>query len=119
MKHLLANEMTLRLVIREAFSGDEEKSRVVVDQVVGGIFKRMVAIFQAGQNAGIIRAALDPGLCATLLMGANLFFFQAQGMLQLIPEAGFAKNSARFNRQMADVMLNGMMCREYARETGK
>jgi hypothetical protein len=52
-------------------------------------------------------------------MGANLFFFQAQGMLQLIPEAGFAKNSARFNRQMADVMLNGMMCREYARETGK
>ena len=119
MEHLFANEMTLRLVLREAFSGDEEKSRVVVDQVVGGIFKRMVAIFQAGQNAGIIRADLDPGLCATLLMGANLFFFQAQGMLRLIPEAGFAKDSTGFNRQMVDVMLNGMLCEDYAREMGK
>ena len=119
MEHLFANEMTLRLVLREAFSGDEEKSRLVVDQVVGGIFKRMVAIFQAGQNAGIIRADLDPGLCATLLMGANLFFFQAQGMLRLIPEAGFAKDSTGFNRQMVDVMLNGMLCEDYAREMGK
>ncbi len=117
LEHLFANETTLRLVLREAFSGDEEKSRMVVDQVVGGIFNRMVAIFQAGQKAGILRADLDPGLCATLLMGANLFFFQAQGMLRQIPEAGFAKDSTGFNRQMADVMLNGMMCREYTRET--
>jgi TetR/AcrR family transcriptional regulator len=119
LEHLFANEMTLRLVLREAFSGDEEKSRLVVDQVVGGIFNRMVAIFQAGQNAGIIRADLDPGLCATLLMGANLFFLQAQGMLRLIPEAGFAKDSTGFNRQMVDVMLNGMLCEDYAREMGK
>jgi len=117
LEHLFANETTLRLVLREAFSGDEEKSRLVVDQVVGGIFSRMVAIFQAGQEAGVLRADLDPGLCATLLMGANLFFFQAQGMLRQIPEAGFARDSTGFNRQMADVMLNGMMCREYARET--
>jgi TetR/AcrR family transcriptional regulator len=119
LEHLFSNEMTLRLVLREAFSGDEDKSRLVVDQVVGGIFSRMVAIFQAGQEAGILRADLDPGLCATLLMGANLFFFQAQSMLRLIPEAGFAKDSTGFNKQMADVMLNGMLCHEYAREAGK
>jgi len=119
LKHLFANETTLRLVLREAFLGDEEKSRLVVDQVVGGIFNRMVAIFQAGQQAGILRADLDPGLCTTLLMGANLFFFQAQGMLQQIPEAGFAKDSTGFNRQMVDVMLSGMLCQEYAREMGK
>jgi TetR/AcrR family transcriptional regulator len=117
--HLFANETALRLVLREAFSGDEEKSRVVVEQVVGGIFNRMVAIFQAGQTAGLLRPDLDPGLCATLLMGANLFFFQAQGVLKQIPEAGFAKDSAAYNRQMADVMLNGMMCPEYAMEEGK
>ena len=119
LEHLFANETTLRLVLREAFSGDEEKSRMVVDQVVGGIFNRMVTIFQAGQQAGIVRADLDPGLCATLLMGANLFFFQAQGMLQLIPEAGFAKDSTGFNRQMVEIMLNGMLNQEYAMETEK
>ena len=63
---------------------------MVVDQVVRGIFSRMVAIFQAGQAAGILRADLDPGLCATLLMGANLFFFQAQGMLRLTPETSIS-----------------------------
>jgi TetR/AcrR family transcriptional regulator len=117
--HLFANETALRLVIREAFSGDEEKSRVVVEQVVGGIFNRMVSIFRAGQQAGLLRPDLDPGLCATLLMGANLFFFQAQGVLKQIPEAGFAKDSAAYNRQMADVMLNGMLCPEYALEAEK
>ena len=111
-EHLFANETTLRLVLREAFSGDEQKSRMVVEQVVGGIFNRMVAIFQAGQKAGILRQDLDPGLCATLLMGANVFFFQAQGVLQQIPEAGFAQDPSAYNRQMADVMLSGMLCHE-------
>jgi TetR/AcrR family transcriptional regulator len=113
--HLFANETTLRLVLREAFSGDEQKSRMVVEQVVGGIFNRMVAIFQAGQKAGILRHDLDPGLCATLLMGANVFFFQAQGVLQQIPEAGFAHDSSAYNRQMADVMLSGMLSPEHAK----
>jgi TetR/AcrR family transcriptional regulator len=91
------------------------KSRMVVEQVVGGIFNRMVAIFQAGQKAGILRHDLDPGLCATLLMGANVFFFQAQGVLQQIPEAGFAHDSSAYNRQMADVMLSGMLSPEHAK----
>jgi TetR/AcrR family transcriptional regulator len=107
--HLFANEMALRLVLREAFSGDEQKSRMVVEQVVGGIFNRMVAIFQAGQKAGILRQDLDPGLCATLLMGGNIFFFQASGVLQQIPDAGLARDAAEYNRQMADVMLSGML----------
>jgi TetR/AcrR family transcriptional regulator len=119
LEHLFANDTTLRLVLREAFSGDEEKSRVVAEQVVGGIFNRMVAIFQTGQKAGVLRADLDPGLCATLLMGANVFFFQARGVLRQIPEAGFAKDAAGYNRQMADILLNGMLCPAYASEVGR
>jgi len=119
LEHLFDNATTLRLVLREAFSGDEEKSRMVVEQVVGGIFNRMVAIFRAGQEAGQLRADLDPGLCATLLMGGNLFFFQAQGVLRQIPEARFAANPAEFNRQMADVMLTGMLCQDNAGRAAK
>ena len=112
LEHLFANETTLRLMIREAFSGDEKKSRLVAEQVIGGIFNRIVSIFQAGQKSGLLRADLDPGLCATLLMGSNLFFFQAGGVLRQIPEAGFARDSSSYNRQMTDVMLNGMMCHD-------
>jgi TetR/AcrR family transcriptional regulator len=115
LEHLFANEMRLRLVLREAFSGDEDKSRMVAEQVVGGTFNRVVAIFQAGQKAGVLRSDLDAGLCATLLMGANVFYFQAQGVLRQCPEAGFATDSKGFNRQMADVMLRGMLCAEYER----
>jgi TetR/AcrR family transcriptional regulator len=80
----------------------------MVDQVVQGIFKQMVSIFRAGQETGELRSGLDPALCATLLMGADLFFFQAQGVLKFIPEAGFTQRPSQFTREMVDILLNGM-----------
>lgn len=109
LEHLFENAERVRLVLREAFSGDEEKTRAVVEQMVGGIVHRMIAIFAAGQQAGLLRPELDPGLCAHLLMGADLFYFQAHGLLQQIPEAGFARDPGRYSKQMVDVLLNGML----------
>ncbi len=109
LEHLFENQARVRLVLREAFSGDEEKSRAVVEQMVGGLVNRMIAIFEAGQRAGLLRADLDPGLCAHLLMGADLFYFQAHGLLEQIPEAGFARQPDRYSRQMIDVLLHGML----------
>ncbi len=109
LQHLTDNETTSRLMLREAFSGDEERSRMLVERVVGGTFERMISIFRAGQEAGELRSDLDPALCATLLMGADVFFFQARGALKHIPQAGFARRPGRFSEQMIDVMLNGML----------
>jgi TetR/AcrR family transcriptional regulator len=111
LKHLIDNDMRVRLVMREAFSGDEETSRTLVEQVIGGIVKRIISIFEAGQKAGLLRSDLDPGLCATLLMGCDLFYFQAHGLLRQIPEAGFARNPEAYSKGMADVLLNGMVAR--------
>lgn len=111
LKHLFDNDMRVRLVMREAFSGDEEMTRILVEQVIGGIVKRIISIFEAGQKAGLLRADLDPGLCATLLMGCDLFYFQAHGLLRQIPEAGFAVNAETYSQGMADVLLNGMVAR--------
>jgi len=109
LEHLFDNATTLRLVLREAFSGDEDKSRVLVEQVVGGIFRRMIGIFRAGQEAGFVRAELDPGLCAMLLMGGDLFYFQSRGLLKQLPEAAFAWNHVQYSKEMMDVILNGML----------
>jgi TetR/AcrR family transcriptional regulator len=109
LEHLFENADRVRLVLREAFSGDEEKTRAVVEQMVGGVVNRMIAIFEAGQQAGLLRADLDAALCAHLLMGADLFYFQAHGLLQQIPEAGFARHPGRYSKQMIDVLLNGML----------
>lgn len=109
LEHLFENGERVRLVLREAFSGDEDKTRAVVEQMVGGLVNRMIAIFEAGQRAGLLRKELDPGLCAHLLMGADLFYFQAHGLLQQIPEAGFARHPGSYSKQMIDVLLNGML----------
>jgi len=115
LEHLSNNTLTSRLMFREAFSGDEERSRMMVDQVVGGIFQRIVRIFQAGQEEGVLRSDLGPALCASLLMGADVFFFQARDVMKHIPQAGFAQQPARFSKQMIDVMLNGMLSPEQKR----
>ena len=109
LKHLIDNDMRVRLVLREAFSGDEETARTLVEQVIGGIVKRIISIFEAGQKAGLLRADLDPGLCATLLMGGDLFYFQSQGLLRHIPEAASVRNPETYSKGMADVLLNGML----------
>ena len=108
LQHLDQNPLTSRLIIREAFLGDNERSRVLVDQVFGGIFERIVAIFRAGQQSGALREELDPALCATLLMGADVFFFQARKLLTQLPEAAFASRPSRFSGEMVEVLLRGM-----------
>jgi len=117
--HLESNALTSRLILREAFSGDDVHNKMLVDEVFGEIFNRLVSTFQAGQQAGVLRPDLDPALCATLLIGADVFFFQARGVLKHVPQAGFAENPARFSAQMVDVMLNGMLTRDAGREVMK
>ena len=107
--HLFDHAARVRLVLREAFSGDEQKSRAVVEQMLNGVVRRMIGIFEAGQRAGLLRADLDPALCASLLMGADLFYFQAHGLLRQIPEAGFARHPGQYSRQMTDILLRGML----------
>jgi len=107
--HLEGNALTSRLVLREAFSDNVVRSKMLVDEVFGEIFEKLVSIFRSGQQAGVLRTDLDPALCATLLIGADLFFFQASGVLQHLPQAGFAGNPGQFSKQMVDVMLNGML----------
>ena len=111
LEHLFDNAARVRLVLREALSGDEQKSRTLVEQVLGGIVNRMVAIFDAGQRAGLLRDDLDPGLCATLLMGADLFYFQIHGLLRQIPEAAYIRQPDHYSKQMTDVLLNGMLAK--------
>jgi TetR/AcrR family transcriptional regulator len=109
IRHLFENATTLRLFLREAFSGDEEKGRMLVEQVVGGIYQRLISIFREGQEAGLVRPELDPGLCALLIMGGDLFYFQSYDVLNLLPQANFARRHEQYSEEMMDIILSGMM----------
>ena len=117
-RHMEENALTLRLVLRESFSGDEERSKVLGEEVFAGIFDRIVSIFHAGQKAGELRPDLDPALCATLLMGADVFFFQARDVLKHLPRAEFADHPAQFSKEMVEVLLRGMLVPGTSEEFG-
>jgi TetR/AcrR family transcriptional regulator len=107
--HLFDRRLTSRLLLRETLSGDEQKSKKIADQVAGNVFRRMISILRAGQEAGVLRDELDPTLCAFLLFGGNVFFFQAQNILKHFPEAEFAREAGCFSDGMVDLLLNGML----------
>jgi len=109
LAHLFDRKNAAKVILREAFSGDEERSRKLSEDVFGRINQRMVNIMRAGQEAGVLRKDLEPALCVVLLLGANAFFFQAQEILKHFPEAEFAHRPDQFSEGMSDVLLNGML----------
>ena len=109
MEHLFAHAMTVRLLLREVFSGGEKWQRLLMDHVVGDIVRRLRAIFENGQAEGILRSDLDPGLCAMQILGGNFFYFQSYSMLKFIPEVAFAQDRELYSEAMADILLGGML----------
>jgi len=109
--HLFDRHLSSRLLLREAFSGDEKRSKMIADQVVGNVFRRVISILRAGQEAKVLRDDLDPSLCAFLLFGASAIFFQARDIVRHFPEAKFAQDAACFSDGMVDVLLNGMLAK--------
>lgn len=119
LEHLFDRKYAARVILREAFSGDKERSKKLSEDVFSKINQRMVSIMRAGQKAGVLRKDLDPALCVILLLGANAFFFQAQEILKHFPEADFASHANYFSKGMADVLLNGMLDSPGARKKGE
>ena len=109
LEHLFDNRMTVRLMLREVFGGEEKWRRILVDQVVGGIFQRLITIFEKGQEQGLLRPGLDPSLCAMQLLGADLFYFQAYKMLRVFPDVGHALDRDRYSEEMMNIILDGML----------
>ena len=108
LDHLFENQAIIRLVLREGWSGEDTASQRLTARVMEGIFEQMKGIFQAGQDCNILRKDLDPGLCALVLLGCDLMFFQFQDVIRHIPGAAFARERSNYSRQMTDVLLNGM-----------
>lgn len=109
MEHLFGHATTVRLLLREVFTGRDKWQRLLIDHVVGDIVRRLRAIFEKGQAEGALRPDVDPGLCAMQILGGDFFYFQSHAMLRFIPEIAFAQDHARYSEAMMDILLNGML----------
>ena len=116
LAHLFENATTLRLLLRELFDGEVKWKRIMVEQIVGSIYERLITIFGKGQEAGLLRPGLDPELCAFLILGADLFYFQSFDLQNYPPLNKYACEPERFSTEMMDVVLHGMLAGPAATE---
>lgn len=105
---LLEHGQTTRLSLRELLNDDLRQSQELAEKVYGEKFARFVAILRAGQEAGELRADIDPAMVATVLIGANVFFFEARDVLRHLPEVKFSEQPEHYSTMLADLLLNGI-----------
>jgi TetR/AcrR family transcriptional regulator len=112
---LLAEEQVSRLILRELLENGPRRGRELAEQVFGEQFARFVAILRAAQERGELRADADPAMIATLLIGADAFFFEARDVLRHFPDVGYADDPGRYSAMLADLLLHGIARRPAAR----
>jgi TetR/AcrR family transcriptional regulator len=78
------------------------------EKVFGENFARFVAILRQGQLKGHLRADLDPAMIATVLIGANVFFFEARDVLKHFRDVNFANDPARYSTMLVDILMHGI-----------
>jgi TetR/AcrR family transcriptional regulator len=106
--NMLNDAQSHRLVLREVLEHGDERGQTLAEEVVGEAFSRLVILVREGVDAGEFRPDLDPALAATLLVSANVFFFQAQSVLRHVPAVDFADRPERYSAGVIDILLNGM-----------
>lgn len=108
LTRLLENERISRLTLRELLTAGPHRAREMAEQVFGDNFKRLVLILREGQRSGDLRAELDPAMIATLLLGANVFFFEARMLLRNFPDVDFVERPDHYAGMLVDILLAGI-----------
>jgi len=106
---ILDHDQFARLILREILSDRPKEQLKIAQQVFGENFSELVNILRRGQEGNELRADIDPAVVATLLVGANVFFFQARNVFRHFPEVDFANEPARYSQMVVDVLLRGML----------
>jgi TetR/AcrR family transcriptional regulator len=107
--NVLEHAPVTRLLLRELLSDNPRLGREIAEQVYGEKFARFVAILKAGQQGGALRADVDAAMVATVLVGANVFFFQARDVLRHFPDVGFTDDPQQFSTLLTDILLRGIL----------
>ncbi len=109
LHNMLEHERVSRLILREIV-GEQgaRRAQELAEQVFGENFAILVEIVRTGQRRGELRADFDPAMVATLLIGANVFFFESQEVLRHFKDVAFARDPQRYSHMLMDILLRGI-----------
>lgn len=106
---MLGHGEVSRLILRELLNNGEQRGQEFAEKVFGENFARLVETLRHGQARGELRRDADPAMVAALLIGANVFFFEARAVLRHFPDVAFARDPALYSRMLADILLRGIL----------
>jgi TetR/AcrR family transcriptional regulator len=109
LQRLLEQRDMARLIQREVIDSDASRGRALAERVFGANFAHLVNFLREAQTRGELRADLDPAMLATILVSADVFFFQAQHVLEHLQGVTFARDPARYSTMLADILLRGIV----------
>lgn len=112
LAYLLAHPGTMRLLLRELLQSDARRGQELAEQAVGENFTRLIGILREGQRRGELRATVDPAIAAALLVGADVFLFQARPVLRHLEGVGFADAPERYSEGLVDILLHGLLAKK-------
>ncbi len=108
LRSLLEHEHITRLILRELIFSGSRQGRTLIRRIFGEKFSRLVAILRAAQAEGELNREFDPALAATMLLGANVFFYESRELLRRFPDVTFANDPDRYARDIVALLLNGI-----------
>lgn len=109
LQFMLEHGQTTRLILRELLKNGPEHGRELAEQVFGQSFARLVEMIREGQVNGELRPEIDPASIAVMLIGMNVYFFEAREVLRHYPDVDFADAPERYSQKMLQLMLNGIL----------
>jgi TetR/AcrR family transcriptional regulator len=109
LAHVLENEQTSRLILREVIENDPQRCQELAEQVFGDNFARLVSIMRSGQERGELRADVDAGMVATLLIGADIFFFLSREVSRHLPDVKhLSADPAAYSNLLVNILMHGI-----------
>lgn len=100
-----------RLVLRDLLENSPERGKQLAEKVFDKNFSLLVDTMRNSQQRGEIRTDIDPAMAAIVLISADIFFFQASGVLRHFPDIDFADDSTRYSQMLVDILLHGILPR--------
>ncbi len=106
--HLLEQEDVSRLILREVVENGPRRGPELAEQVFDEDFAGLVQVIREAQHHGELRREADPAVVASLLLGADVFFFLARSVLIHMKAATFAVDPERYSALLTDYLLTGL-----------
>lgn len=109
LENMLTEQGAVRLFLRELLAKDSLRKEMLAKGVIEDNFARLVQMVREGQEAGEIRPDLDPAILATVLLGADVFFFIGRDVFRHFRDVHFAEAPGAYSEALSEILLKGCL----------